>query len=97
MIKIIDGWYYEVDEFNYSLIHKYEREKGVFGTNEKTGEMKTVKEYIGHFRSMADMLIKLTRILAREKIAAGEIATIEEHIQALRTIKEQLLELVMPF
>lgn len=97
MIKILDGWFYEVDEFNYSLIHEYEREKGVFGTNEKTGEMKTVKEYVGHFRSMADMLVKLTRILAREKIAAGEIATIEEHIQALRTIKEQLSELVMPF
>lgn len=97
MIKIIDGWYYEVDEFNYSLIHEYEREKVIFGTNEKTGEMKTVKEYIGHFRSMTDMLIKLTRVLAREKITSGEITTIEEHIQTLRTIKEQLSELVMPF
>lgn len=59
--------------------------------------MKTIREGIGYFKSLALMLVRLTELLAKEKIAAGEITTIEEHIQALRTIKEQLSELVMPF
>ena len=97
MIKIIDGWFYTADENQYTLIHVYEREKMKFGTKETTGEMKTIREEIGYFKSLALMLVRLTELLAKEKIAAGEIATIEEHIQALRTTEEQLSELVMPF
>ena len=97
MIKIIDGWFYETDKYQYTLIHVYEREKMNFGTKETTGEMKTIREEIGYFKSLELMLVKLCELLAKEKITTGKITTIEEHIQELRTIKNQLSELVMPF
>ena len=97
MIKIIDGWYYEVDELQYTLIHIYECEKMKFGTKEKTGEIKTVRSEIGYFRNLELMLIRVAELIAKEKVAAGEITTIREHIQELKNIKSQLSELVKPF
>lgn len=97
MIKIRGDWYYDVDEHQYILIHEYEREKIDIKTKQKTGEITTVKEYVGYYQEMADMLVKLTKLLAREKIKSGEITTIEEHIQVLRTIKNELCDIVMPF
>lgn len=97
MIKIINGWYYSVDEYQYILIHEYEKEKGVFGKGEKTGEMKEVKETVGYYSNLSTMLIQLTKILAKEKIDNGEIKTIEQHIKELNKIKNELESVVNPF
>lgn len=97
MVKIIDGWYYEVEEKQYTLIHQYNYEGVKFGTKEKTGEVKQKNEIIGYYVTLSEMLIKLTKLLAKEKVDNGEIKTIEEHVQALRTIKNELEEILNPF
>lgn len=97
MIKIKDDWYYEFDGVQYTLIHIYEKEMTAFGSKEKTGEVREVREMIGYYSTMTAMLLKLTTLLAKEKIDSGEIKTIEQHITALKTIKEEIESLVMPF
>lgn len=27
MVEILDGWYFKIDEFQYVLVHKYEKAK----------------------------------------------------------------------
>ena len=97
MIKIIDGWYYIVDENEYTLIHEYEYESIDFLTREKTGEIKTKRVEVGYFTTLAAMLEKLVVLLAKEKIYNGEITTIQQHIEQLRKIKDELESIIMPF
>lgn len=97
MIKILDDWYYEFDGVQYTLIHIYEKEMTAFGSKEKTGEVREVREMIGYYSTMTATLLKLTTLLAKEKIDNGEIKTIEQHITALKTIKEEIESLVVPF
>ena len=97
MIEIIDGWFYEADESQYTLIHEYQKEMTEFGTGQKTGEIRTIQEVIGYYTSIASMIIKLSKLLALERIRNGEIKTIEQHITALREIKEQLENTILPF
>lgn len=97
MIKIKDDWYYEFDGVQYTLIHIYEKEMTAFGSREKTGEVREVQETIGYYSTMAAMLLKLTTLLAKEKIDTGEIKTIEQHITVLKTIKEEIESIVSPF
>ena len=97
MIKICDGWYYSADDNEYTLIHEYEYESKDFQTREKTGEIKTKRVEVGYFTTLAAMLEKLVVILAKEKIASGEITTLSEHVEELRRIKQELENDILPF
>lgn len=47
MIKIIDDWFYKIDDFQHILIHQYERSKIDFKTKQKTDEMISKTEEVG--------------------------------------------------
>ena len=93
MIKILDGWYFKIDEFQYVLVHEYQKAKGVFGkVGVDTGEMVTKQEEVGYFSTVTAMLRRLAEFLVREKIDAGEIATIREYIDEMERIEKRLHE-----
>ena len=97
MIKIIDGWFYSVDDNEYTLLHEYEYEGIDKYTKEKTGEIKKRFVERGYFTSLSAMLEKLAVLLAKEKIYNGEITTIQQHIEQLRKIKDELESIIIPF
>lgn len=91
MVEIIKGWYYKADEFQFILIHEYEKTKGVFGRRDIKGEEKVIKrDEIGYFKNLRDLLKRLAHILCKEKIDNGEIKTIKEHIAELKRLEERL-------
>lgn len=93
MVKIIDGWYFEADDKQYILIHLYEKEKGVFGKKgEGSGETVTKREEIAYFQTATAMLRRLAEILAREKVAEGQIKTIREYVTELKKINKMLYD-----
>lgn len=95
MIKIVDGWFYIAEESEYTLIHEYEKTKGVFGKgNTPSGETVTKREEVGYFVSLKEMLKKLAKILCKEQADAGQITTIGEHIEALENLEEKLNDIV---
>ena len=95
MVEIIDGWYFKMDEFQYVLVHEYQKAKGVFGkVGVGSGEFVERTEEVGYFMSLAGMLKRLSEILCKEKADAGEIKTIREHIAELRRLWAELQEIV---
>ena len=95
MIKITDDWYYKIEDDQYILVHKYKKEKGVFGkVGVGSGEFVEKTEEVGYFMSLAGMLKRLSEILCKEKADEGEIKTIREHIAELRRLWAELQEIV---
>lgn len=92
-IKIIDGWSFEVDEQQLILIHEFKYEKRDFKTRQLTGEVAVKREEVGYFKTLAAMLERLTEILCKKKVDAGEITTIREYIAELRKIHAELKEI----
>lgn len=90
MVSIIDGWSFDVDDHQYILIHSYTREKLDFKTKQGTGEMVEKREEVGYFQTVTGMLRRLAEILAREKIADGQIKTIRNYIDELEKVEENL-------
>ena len=94
MVEILDGWYFKIDEFQYVLVHKYEKAKGVFGkVGVDSGEVVTKQEEVGYFKTLTAMLRRLAEILVREKMADGQIQTIREYISELERIEKKLHEM----
>ena len=94
MVEILDGWYFKIDEFQYVLVHKYEKAKGVFGkVGVDSGEVVTKLDEVGYFRTVTAMLRRLAEILAREKVADGQIQTVRDYIDELERIEKKLHEL----
>lgn len=95
MVEIIDGWYFKMDEFQYVLVHEYQKAKGVFGkVGVDSGEMVTKQDEVGYFRTVTAMLRRLAEFLVRDKIAEGEIKTIREYIDEMERIEKKLHEVV---
>ena len=95
MIKICDDYYYNIEENQYTLIHQYEKKKGIFGKPDvDSGETVTKCEEIGYFDSLGYMLKRLARILCKEQADAGQITTIGEHIETLERLEEKLNDIV---
>lgn len=93
MVKIIDDWYFETDDKQYILTHLYEKEKGVFGKKgEGSGETVTKREEVAYFQTVTAMLRRLAEILAKEKVAEGQIKTIREYITELKKINKMLYD-----
>lgn len=91
MILITDGWYFKQDEFQYILIHEYQKAKGVFGrVGYNSGEMVTKRDEIGYFDSLEVMLKRLAKILCKEKVDNGEIVTIKQYIDVLDQVINKL-------
>lgn len=94
MVEILDGWYFKIDEFQYVLVHKYEKAKGVFGkVGVDSGEVVTKQDEVGYFRTVTAMLRRLAEILVREKIADRQIQTIREYISEMERIEKKLHEM----
>lgn len=94
MVEILDGWYFKIDEFQYVLVHKYEKAKGVFGkVGVDSGEVVTKQDEVGYFRTVTAMLRRLAEILVREKMADGQIQTIRDYIGELERIEKKLHEM----
>lgn len=94
MVKILDDWYFKIDEFQYVLVHKYEKAKGVFGkVGVDSGEVVTKQDEVGYFKTVTAMLRRLAEILVREKIAEGQIQTIRDYIDGLERIEKELREM----
>ena len=93
MIKILDGWYFKIDEFQYVLVHEYQKAKGVFGkVGVDSGEVVTKQDEVGYFRTVTAMLRRLAEILVREKVADGQIQTVRDYIDELERIEKKLHE-----
>lgn len=90
MVSIIDGWSFDVDDHQYILIHSYTREKLDFKTKQGTGELVEKREEVGYFMTVTAMLRRLAEILAREKIADGQIKSIRNYIDELGKVEENL-------
>lgn len=94
MVEILDGWYFKIDEFQYVLVHKYEKAKGVFGkVGVDSGEVVTKQDEVGYFKTVTGMLRRLAEILVREKIADRQIQTIREYISEMERIEKKLHEM----
>ena len=94
MVEILDGWYFKIDEFQYVLVHKYEKAKGVFGkVGVDSGEIVTKQDEVGYFKTVTAMLRRLAEILAREKVADGQIQTMRDYIDELERIEKKLHEI----
>ena len=94
MVEILDGWYFKIDEFQYVLVHKYEKTKGVFGkVGVDSGEIVTKQDEVGYFKTVTAMLRRLAEILAREKVAGGQIQTVRDYIDELERIEKKLHEI----
>lgn len=90
MIKIIDGWSFKRDEFQYILVHEYQKERMEFGTKKPTGEFVTKQDEAGYFNSLQGMLRRLAEILVKDKVDSGAIATIREYIDELEKLQQEL-------
>ena len=76
------------------LVHKYEKAKGVFGkVGVDSGEVVTKQDEVGYFKTVAAMLRRLAEILAREKVADGQIQTVRDYIDELERIEKKLHEI----
>ena len=94
MIKITDGYYYEIEAEQYILIHKYMEKKGIFGKNQaESDELVEKTEEVGYFISLQYMLRRLAQILVKEKYDKGEINSLREHIDTLTELEEKLIDL----
>ena len=94
MVEILDGWYFKIDEFQYVLVHKYEKAKGVFGkVGVDSGEVVTKQDEVGYFTTVTAMLRRLAEILARDKVADGQIQTVRDYIDELERIEKKLHEI----
>lgn len=94
MVKILDDWYFEADDKQYILIHQYEKEKGVFGKKGKSsGETVVKRDEVAYFQTVTGMLRRLAEILAKEKVAEGQIQTIRDYISELERIEKKLREM----
>ena len=94
MVEILDGWYFKIDEFQYVLVHKYEKAKGVFGkVGIDSGEVVTKQDEVGYFKTVTAMLRRLAEILARDKVADGQIQTVRDYIDELERIEKKLHEI----
>lgn len=92
-VIITDGWSFTADENQYILVHTFMREKQDFKTRKPTGEMVERREEVGYFKTATAMLRRLAEILAREKIADGQIQTIRDYISELERIEKKLREM----
>lgn len=91
MIAIIDGWYFKQDEFQYILIHEYQKTKGVFGKiGYDSGEVVTKRDEEGYFNSLNELLKRLAKILCKEKVDNGTITTIKQYVDTLEQIAKEL-------
>jgi hypothetical protein len=91
MVKIIGDWYFEADDKQYILIHLYEKEKGVFGKKgANSGETVVKKEEVAYFQTVTAMLRRLAEILAKEKMADGQMQTVRDYIDELKRIEKKL-------
>lgn len=94
MIKLTDEYYYQIEENQFTLIHKYMKKKGVFGKNQvESDEMVEKTEEIGYFISLQYMLRRLAQILIKEKYDKGEINSLQEHIDTLVSLEEKLMDI----
>lgn len=92
MVQIIDGWSFNCDEQQYILVHTFMYEKKAFKTRQGTGEFVKRREEVGYFKTVTAMLRRLAEILAKEKVADGQITTIREYIAELERIEKRLQE-----
>ena len=90
MIKIINGWFFKKDEFQYILVHEYQKERMEFGSKKPTGEFVTKQDEVGYFRSLRGMLRRLAEILVKDKIDDETITTIREYIDELEKLEQEL-------
>ena len=91
MILITDGWFFKQDEFQFILIHEYQKAKGVFGkVGYDSGEVVTKRDEVGYFDSLEGMLKRLVKILCKEKVDNGTISTIKQYIDTLEHTTKEL-------
>ena len=92
MVQIIAGQTFNCDEQQYILVHTFMKEKKDFKTRKGTGEFVEKREEVGFFKTVTEMLRRLSEILVREKISDGQITTIREYIAELDKIEKRLSE-----
>ena len=91
-ITITDGWSFTADENQYILVHTFMKPKVDFKTRKPTGEMVEKREEVGYFKTVTGMLRRLAEILAKEKMADGQMQTVRDYIDELERIGERLRE-----
>ena len=60
---------------------------------ENSGETVVKREEVAYFQTVTGMLRRLAEILAREKVAEGQIQTIRDYIDELERIEKKLHEM----
>lgn len=92
-VIIMDGWSFTADENQYILVHTFMKPKVDFKTRKPTGEMVEKREEVGYFKTVTGMLRRLAEILAKEKVADGQIQTVRDYIDELERIEKKLHEM----
>ena len=97
MVKITDGYYYEADGTQYTLIRKGTRQKLDKQTKKPTGEKVDFSEIVGYYTTLETMLKSCAKHITAQEIADGVITTISEHISELKQLKNSFEHLLIDF
>ena len=94
LTKITENYGFERDKYCYILYFTGQRQKGVFGTTEKTDEMVDFQERIGYFTTVTAMLKKAAEDAANRKMTEEQVPTIKEYFNMFNETIEELNEAV---
>lgn len=90
MVKITDGYFFEVDGKQFTLYAREKREKIDFKTRKPTGEIIEADRFIGYYMSASAMLIAAADDALAKECANGQIETIHEYLERYREIVNDL-------
>ena len=95
MVKIIDGYAFDHDNYCYTLYHVGQREKGVFGSTEKkSGEMVDYKDIIGYFGTLDSMCIALLNYETKRSAESAGVKTLGDYIEVMKSVADEIKKAV---
>lgn len=84
-IKLIDGYFIEVDELNHTLKQRYQGET-------KDGEKKDAERIIGYFSNVKGCVERVVRLIPLDE-NDGKVISMREYAEAIEKAFERVSEL----
>lgn len=97
LIHIADGYYYAIEDNQYTLYFCGERDKIDIVTKKSTGERIEYKECVGYYFTLENMLRSVIKEWSNEKAKSFEVTTIKEHLDVLQDTRDKVLEITKGF
>lgn len=93
MIKIIDGFYFEQDDMQFTLYAAGKRQKtSCFGRTAADGEMIEYKDTLGYFSTLSAMLESCLKHATRKATEEAGVDNIGDYIKIMREIADRIKE-----